>query len=111
MSQGRRTEVKRLHLYNARREIINRQRGTYRFGGWKLVLEIDLRRCYQGSAHQNAEYCETNGVILFPLVGFTRMIWERRAVIKGDSDEEHGQAPSETSEHTLMAVSVKIRFL
>lgn len=33
------------------------------------------------------------------------MIRERGAVIKSDSNEEHGQTPSETPEHALMAVS------
>lgn len=69
--------------------------------------QTDLCCGDEGSAHENRECGETDGIVLFvSLRAAAGVLAKRRAVVQGDAHKEHRQTPAQRAEHTLVTVSI-----
>lgn len=80
---------------------------AHRFRYREIVLEVDLGRGDESGAHEDAEDGEADRVVLLPCVRAAGMLGEGGAVVQRDAHEEHGQAPAQAAEHSLVAVSAR----
>lgn len=82
---------------------------AHRFRYGEVVLEVDLGCGDESGAHEDAEDREADRVVLLPRVWAARMLGEGGAVVQRDAHEEHGQAPAQAAEHSLVTVSARGR--
>lgn len=75
-----------------------------------VVPKVHLRGSDQSGAHEHGKRGETNGVVLLAVLRpVTRMVRERGRMVQRYAHEEHGQAPAQGTEHSLVTVFVGVR--